>query len=130
VVFSGTDAEYARVVAVIDHLKPGGMATNLAGKASLPLIAGILAKASLVISVNTGIMHLAAAVKALLVAINGPTSVIRWGAVSQYSVTVTPIDMSCAPCLNLGYEYKCSENKCMKTISPQAVLDAAKMLTE
>ena len=105
-------------------------AINLAGKLDLSQAAGLLAGAKVVVSVNTGIMHLAAAVGAPLAAIHGPTSVLRWGPVGPEGrvVNITPRDMACAPCLNYGFEYKCNENKCLRSISPDMVIEAVESL--
>ncbi len=98
---------------------------NSAGRLSLPELATLLGEAKFVISVNTGVMHMAAAVGAKLIAIHGPTSPIRWGPVSKEAVVIKPPEIvKCAPCLNLGFEYKCERNTCLKEISSEVVIYA------
>jgi heptosyltransferase-3 len=95
---------------------------NAAGM-SLAETASLLAHASLVVSVNTGIMHLAAALDAPLVALHGPTSPGRWGPVSRNAIVVES-PLPGAGYLNLGFEFPRRPPKCMEAISYDAVRDA------
>jgi ADP-heptose:LPS heptosyltransferase len=89
----------------------------------------LLQHASVTISVNTGIMHLAAAMGAPLVSLNGPVSVDRWGPVTRPGCGVAlRSTRACAPCLHLGFEYACQDNACMRDISVAAVLEAIELL--
>ena len=98
----------------------------LAGNLSLGEMCAVLRKSELLISVNTGIMHLGAAVGTPVVALNGPSSPLRWGAVSENVINLTP-KVNCAPCLSLGFEYGCKSGGCMQTITAAEVLSAAKV---
>jgi len=93
----------------------------VAGKYSLKETIDLLSKSQLVISVNTGIMHIASALKCNLISLNGPTSVKRWGPLNQNSVAIQS-SLSCSPCLNLGFEYGCNENRCMQAINVNEVI--------
>ena len=95
---------------------------NIAGKYSLSDMVEILAKARLVVSVNTGIMHLSAAVRAPLVALHGATSELRWGPLGDTSVVVKSGE-SCQPCISLGFESKCTDPICMENITVDMVLE-------
>ncbi|HBE01698.1 MAG TPA: hypothetical protein DC049_04395 [Spirochaetia bacterium] len=96
-----------------------------AGNYSLSDTACLLQKSEAVISVNTGIMHLAAAVGAKIIALHGPTAVKRWGPVSSGAINVTA-DFHCSPCLNLGFEYKCRDGGCMQTINAEMIINILK----
>ena len=96
---------------------------NIAGKYSLSDMVEILAKARLVVSVNTGIMHLAAAGRAPLIALHGATSDLRWGPLSDKAVVVKS-EEQCQPCISLGFESDCRDPICMKNITVDMVLDA------
>jgi ADP-heptose:LPS heptosyltransferase len=101
---------------------------NLAGKLSLLETAALIKGASLLVCVNTGIMHLGAIVGVKMISLNGPTSIKRWGPLpinNSYALTGS---LTCVPCLNLGYEYECRSGGCMDTISVDKVIDAAKRL--
>lgn len=88
---------------------------NIAGKCSLSDMVAILAKARLVVSVNTGIMHLAAAVRAPLVVLHGATSELRWGPLGDTSVVVKSGE-PCQPCISLGFESNCNNPICMQIL--------------
>jgi lipopolysaccharide heptosyltransferase II len=81
-----------------------------------------LARAKLVITNNSGFMHLAASAKAPVVALHGPTSAAKWGPWGKNNLVIKS-RLSCSPCLYLGYEYGCHTNRCMRDIKPQEVLE-------
>ena len=94
-----------------------------AGKYTLEETIKLLSRSKLVISVNTGVMHLASALKCNLIALHGPTSFRRWGPLNSNSISLQS-HLECSPCLNLGFEYGCNENKCMKTIDANKVIES------
>ena len=70
---------------------------------------------SLVVSGNTGAMHLAAALQVPQIALHGPTDVRRWGPLNPNAVVIQSSCPDC-PCLNLGFEYHRSDGYCMRQI--------------
>lgn len=100
---------------------------NIAGKCSLSDMVAILAKARLVVSVNTGIMHLAAAVRAPLVVLHGATSELRWGPLGDTSVVVKSGE-PCQPCISLGFESNCNNPICMQNITVDMVMERVERL--
>lgn len=102
--------------------KNGKQCSVLAGKYSLEETAAILKRSSLLVTVNTGIMHLGAAVGAKVIALHGPTSPKRWGPLCKNAVIVAP-KLKCAPCLSLGFEYACKQGGCMESIEIEWVFD-------
>jgi len=95
----------------------------VAGEYTLEKTIRLLSKSKLVISVNTGIMHLASALKCNLIALHGPTSHKRWGPLNKNAISLQS-NLECSPCLNLGFEYGCNENKCMRNIVVKEVIMA------
>jgi heptosyltransferase I len=97
--------------------------TDTAGKHSLEELADLLGAATCVVSVNTGIAHLAAAVGVPTITLNGPTAGRRWGPIGPRAVGV---DSGLAGCgyLDFGWEYKGKRRDCMQGISPDRVLQA------
>lgn len=92
---------------------------NRAG-VSLAATATLVSGARLVVSVDTGVMHLAAAIDSPLVALMGPACSNRWGPISEYAVAIdSPSDA--AGYLNLGFEAPLSSERCMEAISLDAV---------
>lgn len=122
VVFTGgpADAETSReLVAGIDV--PPGRAINVAGKYSIDETAALLEASSCVVSVNTGIMHLAAALDLPMVALHGPTNPVRWGPLSKRARSISPRGGETA-FLNLGFEYPEDFESCMHLLSVEEVL--------
>jgi heptosyltransferase I len=83
--------------------------------------AKILSSASLVVTVNTGIMHMAVALGCRILALHGPTSALRWGPLGNRATAIKSA-LPCSPCLHLGFDYGCPVNDCMKAISIDEVL--------
>ena len=75
------------------------------------------------VSVNTGVMHLGAAVGTWTIALNGPTSSARWGPIGPRTVN---IDSELPGCgfLNLGFEYDGQRIDCMEGITVERVDEA------
>ncbi len=92
----------------------------LAGAVDWEEMAWLLLKANILVSVNTGIMHLAAALGIKVIALNGPTSVARWGAIGE-KITNFRSTYECSPCLSLGFEYACKAGGCMTRIRAKDV---------
>ena len=75
------------------------------------------------VSVNTGIMHLAAATGAPTISLNGPTDPARWGPVGERAVSVDSCLEGCGY-LYYGWEYKGRRTDCMDGIEFERVLSA------
>ena len=57
---------------------PSNRLASIAGRFGIGELIDVLAAARCVVSVNTGVMHLGAAVGTWTIALNGPTSSARW----------------------------------------------------
>lgn len=124
---SQADAEASRALcAALDSSDTA--VVNGAGRFSLAGLTRVLRDAEVVISVNTGVMHLAAAVGAHVVGLQGPTSSRRWGPLGENSRAVDSRLPSCGY-LNLGWEYEGRRTDCMSGISVDAVVAAIDSLT-
>ena len=99
---------------------------NVAGL-DLAKTAAVLAGARLVVSVNTGIMHMAAALGSSVVGLQGPTSSKRWGPIGEKSIAVDSTLKGCGY-LNLGWEYPKNPPACMEAISLESVVHACDAL--
>ncbi|MBV9689275.1 MAG: lipopolysaccharide heptosyltransferase II [Ktedonobacteraceae bacterium] len=95
---------------------------NLAGKTSLPQLAALLQRASLLITGDSGPMHIAVAVGTPLIAIHGPTDPALSGPVSSQA-TVLRSDIWCSPCYQAKGPADCRfhTTQCMKDITPAQV---------
>jgi lipopolysaccharide heptosyltransferase II len=97
-------------------------AINLAGKTSLPELVALLKRAKLLISGDSGPMHIAAAVGTPLIAIHGPTDPALSGPISP-TATILRSDIWCSPCYNAKDSADCRffTTQCMKNILPSQV---------
>jgi ADP-heptose:LPS heptosyltransferase len=91
-------------------------------------VARLVRRARVVVSVNTGVMHLAAILGAPTVSINGPTNNERWGPVGERCLGVQPPGTGCGY-LNLGFEFEGQATDCMERISVDLVMDAVERVT-
>ena len=100
---------------------------NLAGKTSLAQLAALLKRADLLISGDSGPMHMAAAVDTPLIAIHGPTNPALSGPISPRA-TILRSDIWCSPCYEARDTADCRffTTQCMKDISPAQVFATAK----
>ncbi len=113
VVFTGSEKESIEKITARMQNK----AVNLAGETTLPELAYLYQKALLLITTDSGPMHLAAAVGTPVVALFGPTDPQRTGPYGE-GHTVMRTDLPCSPCLLK----KCPTTKCMQDILPEQVM--------
>ena len=109
-------------------LKDKNRVLSLAGQLTWEETAYLLLKAKALVSVNTGIMHLAAALGCKVIALNGPTSTARWGAVGKQVLNFRST-YECSPCLSLGFEYACKAGGCMTRIKAEDVAKAVRRVS-
>ena len=86
-------------------------------------LGALLARASVFVSVDTGPMHGAAAMKTPLIALFGPSPPHFTGPWGDGPQIVLKKDLPCSPCR--GMNTPCSDNICMKQILPEEVVEAA-----
>ena len=92
---------------------------NLGGQTSLLDLAYLYKKAQMVITTDSGPMHLAAAVGTPVIALFGPTDPVRTGPYGKEHTIITA-RLPCSPC----FLKKCSTRKCMEDILPEQVFAA------
>jgi lipopolysaccharide heptosyltransferase II len=95
---------------------------NLAGQTSLPQLAALLQRADILITGDSGPMHIAGAVGTALIAIHGPTDPALSGPVSP-KATIMRSDIWCSPCYTAKGPADCRfyTTQCMKNITPDQV---------
>lgn len=96
-----------------------GNAVSLAGKTDLRELTAVVVGAKLLISSDTGPMHIAAALDVPVVAVFGPTNPARTGPYGSIHTTVRA-DAPCSPCYK---RKRCRDWHCMESISVERVLD-------
>ncbi|NCD34263.1 MAG: glycosyltransferase family 9 protein [Spartobacteria bacterium] len=107
--------------------KSGVDVLNWAGKTSIPQLGGLLSQMDLVISVDSGPMHMACAAGVPVVAIFGPTSARRTGPYSAGAATKVMLAeprLSCQPCMSRTCA-NAIENACLRKLDPDTVFEMA-----
>jgi len=86
--------------------------------------AALLKYCTLIISGDTGIMHLAAAVNIKTISLFGPSDENRWSPLGLMKKIVRNNSLSCSPCQVFGIDKpKCKEFNCMRSITLENVLN-------
>ncbi len=127
-VLSGAPSEAESSARLAAQLRANGaVVIDAAGKYSLAELADVLAASKAVVSVNTGVAHLAGLLGARTVSLQGPTSPTRWGPLGP-RVRLVNSELPGCGYLNLGFEYAGQRLDCMDGISPQSVIAAVETL--
>lgn len=99
---------------------------DLAGKLDLRGLYALLARASLFVGIDSGVMHMASAADIPVVALFGPTDPDYVGPRNDQSIVVQE-KMQCVPCyLNRS----CTEIDCMRQLKAEKVMDACRKLLD
>lgn len=123
VVFLGAKADRPLVEEIKKFMR--GPCLDLTGKTTIREAAGILENAKLVISVDSGAMHLATAVNTPVLALFGPTAPQIQGPYGKEHKVIYK-KSSCSPCR----ERHCSRKICMELIGEEEVLKVAEEMIE
>ncbi|MEK6529069.1 MAG: glycosyltransferase family 9 protein, partial [Nitrospirota bacterium] len=99
-----------------------GSIINLCGKTNLKELVALIAGAKVVVSNDSGPMHIAAALGVPVIALFGPTDPVKtgpYGWQGNKNLKVIRTSISCSPC----FKKKCKEPLCMKNISVEQVFE-------
>lgn len=106
----------------------GGLAMNLAGSTSLSETAGVIQKSALLVSGDSGVLHIAAGLGVPTVSLFGPGRVEKWAPRGEHHIAITR-GLSCSPCTMFGITPPCPNGfQCMRDISVDEVAGAVKGL--
>ena len=122
VVVAGLPAEREAAAGILADV-PGGL--NLCGDTALPNLTAMLARARLLVSNDSGAMHVAAALAIPQVAIFGSTNP-DWTAPLNPKAAILYRGEPCSPCY--GRTCHLGHTRCLTEISPEEVLAAARPL--
>lgn len=116
VVFTGGPSDRGVIDEIFSMMTAS--AANLAGRTSLKMLAALYQRSALLVSTDTGPMHLAAAVGTPVVALFGPTAPWRTGPFGSGHRVIRTAP-ACSPC----FKRQCDEHRCrcMKDISVEMV---------
>lgn len=106
---------------------------DLTGQTTLPQLAAILRTADVFIGADSGVMHLAAATGAPVVALFGPSNHNAWGPwTPEGRSVVVRAAPECSPCSyvdhHIGLRDGCLARTCMRMLALEQVIDAAESL--
>jgi heptosyltransferase-1 len=128
-VITGSKSEQKTIEQVM-HFSTG-KGINLCGKTSLKQLISLIAGAKMVISNDSGPMHIGAALGVPVLALFGPTDPLKTGPYGwtenkseqkQKKLKVLRASVPCAPC----FRKKCKDLICMEEIGVEHVLNAVK----
>jgi len=119
----GSKNDHAVGETILQRLIPGlrEEALNLAGETSLAEAIDLLSCAEAVVSNDSGLMHVAAALGRPLVSVYGSTSPAFTPPLSE-QVEVVRLGLDCSPCFERTCRF--GHNNCMRELEPRLVIDA------
>jgi heptosyltransferase-2 len=130
----GGDAEQKRTAAVCDGV---GGAVDLGGRTSLAALAGGLLACDVLVTNDSGPMHLAAAVGCPVVVPSGPADPVQTRPLGSPARLVGRFDLPCVPCVlnecprsGEGYVLSEAARECMHLITVEEVREAVIELLE
>lgn len=97
-------------------------------------LAAVLGRCRLFVGNDSGVMHLAVAAGAPVVAVFGPSNHRAWGPYDPEGrhSRVVRLELPCSPCLyrgqSLGLRHGCGDPRCLRELPASAVLEAARDL--
>ena len=121
VVLIGEKNEQALSTAIAANF-PGVI--NLVGQTSLQQLMVVLADARAVVTTDTGPAHVAAALGTPVIAVFGPSEAHGTGpyaSANGWAVSVMK-NVGCNPCVNTERAKKCTDNKCMRGVTPSDIM--------
>ncbi len=121
IVFTGSAADSEVIKKIQAKMKHSSL--DLTGKSTLKELAALYDQANVVISTDTGPMHIAASTGTPVVSLFGPTAPWRTGP-HGHQHHVLRSDISCSPCFKRLCSLADDQKKCMKDISVDQVVDA------
>lgn len=103
------------------NAEAGNVAEILAGTLELGELAALIAAAAVLLTVDTGPMHIAQAVRTPVVAFFGPTDPRIWGPRNKEDVIFYQ-GLDCSPCWG---RTECADIRCMKELPTGEIIQAA-----
>lgn len=106
----------------------GGLGLNLAGLTSLPETAAVIQKSALLVSGDSGVLHIAVGLGVPTVSLFGPGRAKKWAPRGDHHIVISK-ELPCSPCTTFGTTPPCTiDAKCMRDITVDEVVNAVNML--
>ncbi len=101
---------------------------NLAGKTSLVETAAVIEKSVVLISGDSGILHIGVGLNRPTLSLFGPGIAKKWAPLGPQHIVINK-NLTCSPCTKFGYTQKCLINaKCMAEITVEEVAAAVEKM--
>ena len=124
VVLTGSAEDRAETERIVQGLPPDQI-RSIAGHTSVRELAAIIGSLDLLVSVDTGAAHIAAALGTPLAVLWGPAIYAQTRPVSSSSpIRIVQVPVPCAPCYGTPLMKSCTQNICMDGISADISLEA------
>ncbi|MHB8620690.1 MAG: glycosyltransferase family 9 protein [Chloroflexota bacterium] len=130
VVLLGTDVDRAAA----DRFLAGAncRVLDLVGRCDIQQTGAVLERCELLVSNDSGVVHMAAAVGTPVVAVFGPSNARAWGPYPPERHRVVRTSLPCSPCFyrgtSLGTPGGCATRDCLRLLTPEMVVEAAEDL--
>jgi len=101
---------------------------NLAGKTTIVETAAIIARGSVLVSGDSGMLHIGVGLGKPTVSLFGPSNIQKWAPKGSDHIVIHK-KQQCSPCSRFGYTQKCKINaKCVSDITVDEVFAAVEKL--
>ncbi len=114
---------------IIDAIKVNMKETviDLCGQLSLPELIGLIKRCNLLLTVNSGPMHIGASLGTPMVVVQSAWNVQRWRPYGDNHALI----VKDVPCANCGFQHGCPlPVSCMDMITPEEVIEAAEKMLQ
>lgn len=111
-----------------DEIVVGESGLNLAGLTTLAETAAVIQRSSLLLSGDSGVLHVAVGLGVPTVSLFGPGRSKKWAPQGSKHVVINK-ELTCSPCTNFGHTPTCPiDVRCMQEITVDEVFNAVTML--
>lgn len=106
----------------------GGSGLNLAGRTSLAETAAVIDRSALLVSGDSGVLHIAVGLGKPTVSLFGPGRSEKWAPRGDRHIVINK-ELPCSPCTTYGTTPPCPQNgQCLRDVTVEEVTNAATML--
>lgn len=103
---------------------------NLAGRTSLVETAAVLQRSRLLITGDSGVLHMAVGLDVPTVSLFGPGIAAKWAPRGKKHIVLSK-NLDCSPCTRFGYTPPCPEGgRCIQEISVDEVVEAVRAVMD